>query len=233
MGFWTSAAHAVENFFGANKPAFDAVTGAAPIASNPQVVTDIPTRAEFAYQQAGKDYNSPFGDGLPSAKENLSNFNFYGHYGSDISGAAGVPVSDQYDYYNAKLASIYGMDAETAYREALSNTSYQRAVEDLKAAGLNPTLLAGKVSGADTFYGALDAGSSGGSSGASGGVSGLSGGSAKGNSLSLKGALKDHNVRSGISSVVSGITMAATRNFQAGAAGYYFTNALLNAVSKR
>lgn len=229
MGFGTSAVHFVEKLFGGNQPAFDAVTGAAGgFAGDPNTMP-IPSRAEFAYQQAGKDYNNPFEPQVPSY---LGWTDGAGNpVGSSIiSGASGDPVSDRYDYYNAKLASIYGMDSETAYREALSNTSYQRAVEDLKASGLNPALLAGKVSGADSFYGVLDAGSSGGSSGASGG---FSGGSAKGNTFSLKGALKDYNVRSGISSVVSGITMAATKNFQAGAAGYYFTNALLNAVSRR
>ncbi len=218
----------VSGIFGANKPAFDAVTGAA-ASMNPNVQRVagfpvdpnkmlIPTRAEYNYQM------NP-----PSAK--TSYLNWTDGAGNAIGGGSGsgaaAPVSDQYDYYNAKLASIYKMNAETAYQEALSNTSYQRAVEDLKAAGLNPVLAAGKVSGADSFYGRLD---SSGSSGFSGGRS--FSGSSSGKS-GLQAALKDYNVRSGISAAVSGVTKALTGNFYAGASAYFFSNALLNAVAKR
>lgn len=51
------------------------------------------------------------------------------------------------DYWNAEIAKHYGMSAETAYQEALSNTSYQRAMQDMQAAGLNPAAMFGSGNG--------------------------------------------------------------------------------------
>lgn len=51
------------------------------------------------------------------------------------------------NYLNADLAKAYGMDASTAYQEALANTGYQRSVKDMQAAGLNPAVLFGAGNG--------------------------------------------------------------------------------------
>lgn len=85
-------------------------------------------------------------------------FNGLGTSASSPSGvSSGAPVGDylgngaSVDYRDAELAQHYGMDASTAYQEALSNTGYQRSVKDMQAAGLNPAVLFGAGAGNPAF----------------------------------------------------------------------------------
>ena len=54
---------------------------------------------------------------------------------------------ETFDYLDAPWASAYQMSKETAYSEALNNTSYQRAVKDMMKAGLNPAVIFGAGNG--------------------------------------------------------------------------------------
>ena len=63
-------------------------------------------------------------------------------------GSSGVaPSASGIDYLYADLAKHYGFSKETAYQEALSNTQYSRAVEDMQRAGLNPASIFGSGKG--------------------------------------------------------------------------------------
>lgn len=141
------------------------------------------------------------------------------------------------EYPNAALSSLYGMDQETAYHEALANTAIQRRMMDYKAAGLNPVLAAHYNSGADSFSGSvaypLSFGASQGStsSGSSAGTAfGGSSGKSQLRSFSLGKFMKNSDYRSAVAALASAGTMVATKNFQLGAATYYGVRGLLNSV---
>lgn len=139
--------------------------------------------------------------------------------GGSASSFGGVPVSPQtLDYLNAELASHYGMSRETAYQEALSNTSYQRAVADMKRAGLNPAVLfgEGRVVGADGV-GLVRAAATGGGGGGGSSRSGGSRGSSSGKSSN--GKLFDSGIYYGISAaagVATAVTMGNPNGFWIG-----------------
>lgn len=122
-------------------------------------------------------------------------------------GGTSVPVPD---YAFADIAKIYGMDASTAYQEALSNTSYQRAVQDLQAAGINPLMAVQGMSGASGVYAAHLAGDGSVSTGVS----------------SAKGAHTYYNLLSNTGTAIGALIGGRTGSIAGKAIGTVLGNAL-------
>lgn len=119
-----------------------------------------------------------------------------------------------FDYLDAPWASAYGMSKETAYSEAMQNTAYRRAVEDMKKAGLNPAVIYGAGNGYTAGSPAYVSSASSGSGSGSGSRSGSRSGSGRGRSNGKLFSPSAYSVISALSGIVGA---AATKS----AGGYW------------
>lgn len=222
--------------------AYKAYARASGLPSTVPVIPPVGTSAYKAYQYQQKTGRSATSDGLrnfrslvsgvtpsyaqsgPMSKDGSLSTALFGSgssagYSGGSSSSEGSGGTPALEYYNAALAQHYGMDASTAYQEALANTSYQRSVRDMLDAGLNPSVLfaAGRVSGADGVGYATQIGSGfGGSTG---------GGSAKNKYVFGKGLYQALQVVGG------GLAVAATKHASSYFAGQSAAKGVMQAIN--
>lgn len=122
----------------------------------------------------------------------------------DGHSSRGSSARQSLEYKDADWSAYYGMDASTAYAEAMQNTSYQRTVKDMQRAGLNPAVMFGNGANTNTAFYMGSPASSGGGGG--GGGSGYS--SARSASSGASGQLFSKDAYSTIAEV-SGVAAAA------------------------
>lgn len=177
-------------------------------------------------------FNSPVKSNVKPNSKPKSSFRGSGGYrvygGSDGSGGS-EPMSakQSLDYYEAPITELYGFNKETAYQEALANTAYRREMNDMRKAGLNPSVIYGShnSSGADSNI--LPRSDSGyGGSGGSGGSGRRSRGSGNSGKYVFSGG-----AYYGIMAGVGAITAMATHNVGAGMAAAGLAGTAMKALN--
>lgn len=138
--------------------------------------------------------------------------NWNGSSGSSHS--SGKSAKEEFDWIYADMAKHYGMSKETGYAEAMENTSYQRAVKDMQAAGLNPAALFGSNNGNGSGTPGYIRSASTGGGGGGGGYS-RSYGSARSNKLFSSNAYAGI---AGVGTVIGGLAGLVTTKSAGGAA---------------
>lgn len=184
-----------------------------------------------AVQETKENLTQLFNGAAGSAPQDLS---FLTESGSGSSGghsgtSSGRSKKEEFDWLNAEMAKHYGMSKETGYAEAMENTSYQRAVKDMKAAGLNPAVLFGNNAGsASGTPGYIRSASSGGGGG--GGGYSRSYGSARSNKLFSSNT---YSGIAGVGSVAGGLAgLFITKSPGGAAAGAAAGAAMATGVAK-
>ncbi len=88
------------------------------------------------------DIKSSSGTKPSSKRSPLSSAGSSGGFSGGSSVSTPFPM-ETFDYYEAPIAEKFGFNKTTAYQEALANTAYRREMNDMRKAGLNPSVIYG------------------------------------------------------------------------------------------
>lgn len=136
---------------------------------HPEARDQFKTEFDKQWNDTWSKIGSDVGNWFAGFPEGLGNF-WYGISGAKAQNDYNTAMYERQTADNARLAA-----EQRAWEERMSNSTYQRTVEDMKRAGINPAMLSGITSGSAVSTGsgsAATAGSASSSSGTSNGIIG-------------------------------------------------------------